>query len=141
MAREVARHNSELELLRSRLTVEANRSAENYQRKIDLYQQAVDPLIELVVKALHRDSWTSNDLEEFNRVRLKTIALLAMFAPAYVFHAYNKLIDQVFDATKSHAPRSFEFFAVFRTECLIFLSLVRRDVGLYSDELAYQGTR
>ena len=77
-------------------------------------------------------------MQAFDKDRLSTTALLAMFAPGNVFNEYNNMIDYVYDAVEEKQPWSFD---IFRGKALIFLSEVRRDIGLYNDNLSYSGTR
>lgn len=138
MARETQNHRVELEKLRAELQTAADRHAQNYRHKIELYKEVANPLIELIVKAQHNGSLSKDDLQNFDAARLATTALLAMFAPEGVFSEYNALIDYVYDSFEGKATWSFQEF---RVRALKFLSLVRADIGIYTDELRYMGTR
>lgn len=138
MAKETARHNHELEQLRSSLQIQANQSAQIYKQKIDLYKEVGAPLIELLVKTQNIGSITIDSMQEFEKRRLNTSALLAMFAPAAVFDEYNTTIDYIYNCAEGKETWS---FAEFRTRALKFLSLIRSDIGLYNDKLSYNGSR
>lgn len=138
MAQETARHNQELERLRTTLAERLDRSSQNYRHKIDLYKEASNPLIALVAKAGVRNTLTKVDLHEFERTRLETTALLAMFAPSEIFDQYNGLVDYVYDVMEEKVQWS---FPTFREKALRFLSSVRKDIGLHDDSVSYKGTR
>lgn len=138
MAKETAKHNHELEQLRSSLQIQVDQSAQTYKQKIDLYKEAGAPLIELLVKTQNIGSITVADMQAFEKCRLNTTALLAMFAPAAVFDEYNAMIDYIYSCAEGEDIWSFEEF---RVQALKFLSLVRADIGLYNDTLSYSGPR
>lgn len=83
-------------------------------------------------------SLSKSDLQDFDTARHSTTALLGMFAPVSVFSEYNDLIDYVYDSFDGKAVWS---YPVFRIRALKFLSLVRADIGIYTDELQYTGNR
>jgi hypothetical protein len=138
MANETAKHNQQLEELRSKLHVQADQSAQTYKQKIDLYKEVGAPLIELLVKTQHVGAITQQDMQDFERSRLNTTALLAMFAPANVFDEYNRMIDYIYNCAEGKDTWT---FGEFRLRALKFLSLVRADIGLYNDTLSYNGPR
>lgn len=138
MAKETAKHNQELEQLRSSLQIQANQSAQTYKQKIDLYKEVGAPLVELLVKTQSIGAITVEEMQGFEMSRLNTSALLAMFAPASVFDEYNTMIDYIYNCAEGKDTWSFEEF---RLRALKFLSLVRIDIGLYQDTLSYNGPR
>jgi hypothetical protein len=138
MAKETAKHNRELEELRSSLRIQADQSAQTFKQKIDLYKEVGTPLIDLLVTVQNIEAITAENLQNFEKRRLTTTALLAMFAPVNVFVEYNKMIDYIYNCADEKDRWS---FAEFRTRALQFLSLVRADIGLYSDALYYDGSR
>jgi len=137
MVNERAKHASDLAELTSKLKKEAEHNNHLLMQKIALYKEAANPVIELIVKAQH-EPLTLSDLQAFDKDRLSTTALLAMFAPSNVFNEYNNMIDYIYDSVEEKQPWSFD---IFRGKALIFLSEVRRDIGLYNDNLSYSGTR
>jgi hypothetical protein len=138
MASETARHNQNLETLRASLQAQVDHFSQTYKQKIELYKEVSNPLIDLIVKAQHSGGLTPEDLKDFDKSRLTTTALLAMFAPKTVFDEYNNLIDYIYNAFEGKAVWS---FPEFRVSALKFLSLVRADIGLYTDVVSYNGTR
>jgi preprotein translocase subunit Sec63 len=81
---------------------------------------------------------TPEFLNEFEKKRLTTTALLGLFAAMPVYEAYNALIDYLFDCLER--KRKFEF-PQFRILSHKLLSEMRKDVGVFSDELVYRGNR
>lgn len=138
MSAQTAKHNQDIEELRATLQTQGDKNSQNYKQKIELYKEVSAPLIELVVKAQHAGRLTPQDLKDFDQSRLTTTALLAMFAPLPVFHAYNDIIDYIYNAFEEKAVWS---FFEFRIKSLEFLSLIRADIGLYHDKVSYRGTR
>ena len=133
MVREAARHSQDLATLNANLQERIDHFSQTYKQKIELYKEVSNPLIDLVVKAQH-SGLTPDDLKDFDKNRLTTTALLAMFAPARVFSEYNNLID-------SFEGKDVWSFPEFRVRALRFLSLVRADIGLYADDIYYSGNR
>lgn len=138
MAKEVANHNKELARLRSSLHIEANNSTESFKVKIELYREVAGPLIEFVNKIQSEREISEIDIGNFDKSRLKTTALLGVFAPIDVFNEYNRLIDYIYDC--NDGVETWDFSA-FRKQALVLITLVRRDIGLYKDELSYNGSR
>lgn len=138
MARETARHSQYLATLHANLQARVAHFSQTYKQKIELYKEVSNPLIDLIVKAQHSGGLTSADLKDFDKSRLTTTALLAMFAPAQVFNEYNNLIDYIYNAFEGKEVWS---FPEFRVRALKFLSLVRADIGLYADGVSYNGNR
>lgn len=129
----------DVEQFKSRLVFEAEHGNHLLMQKISLYKEVSNPVIELIVKAQHKNGGlTREDLQQFDKDRLSTTSLLAMFAPLDVFNDYNEMIDYIYDAVEGQQAWSFE---IFRTKALSFLSKVRVDIGLYKDAVEYKGTR
>lgn len=137
MAQQTARHQSDLETLRAQLKAELNRTGKTFHEKIQLYKEVSGPIVELIAQAQSQEL-TGEDLKGFERNRLKTTALLALFAPISVFDAYNDVIDYIYDSMEGKEQYT---FSRFRDLTLRFLSEVRRDVGLYDDDVTYKGHR
>ncbi len=138
MVSERAKYASELEELKAKLHKEAEHNNHLLLQKISLYKEAANPVIALVVKALHQGDLPKGDLQQFDNERLSTTALLAMFAPQDVFDTYNDMIDYIYDSFEKKQDWEFD---TFRDKALIFLSGIRRDIGLYDDSVHYNGTR
>lgn len=138
MQNERASHEKNLAELQSSLQKEAEHNNHLLKQKIELYKEVAEPVIKLITNAQHHGSLQPDDLKIFDSNRLSTTALLAMFAPQEVFNKYNDMIDYIYDSVEGKETWS---FSSFRDKALIFLSEVRRDVGLYQDEITYSGTR
>jgi hypothetical protein len=109
----------------------------NYQQKIDLYKLVSNPLVELVALLDRKDGLIQEHLHEFNRQRLHITAQLALFAPQNVFEAFNNMIDYIYDSIETE---SYDF-CVFRGKAMQYLSEMRRDIGIYDDNISYNGSR
>lgn len=138
MTRETAQHARDLEALRAVLKDGSNRSSHLFKEKIALYKEAGGPLIDLMTEMQATGTVSPASQISFEKSRLSSTALLAMFAPADVFDSYNEIIDYLFDCFEG--KKSFEF-SVFRVMALKMLSKMRRDVGLYADDVSYKGSR
>lgn len=128
----------DVEIFKSSLKYEAEHSNHLLMQKIALYKEVANPVIDLIVKAQHAGHLTQADLQQFDKDRLSTTALLAMFAPVNVFNEYNKMIDYIYDAVEGKQKWGFD---IFRDKALAFLSGVRVDIGLYEDTVEYNGKR
>jgi len=64
-------------------------------------------------------------------------AQLALFAPHTVFNAFSDMIDYMYDSLENDEYS----FSVFREKALSYLSEMRKDIGIYSDEVSYNGNR
>ena len=138
MQNERAKIESDLAELKSKLQKEAEHGNHLLMQKISLYKEVAEPIIDLIVKAQHQGPPTQDDLQKFDKDRLSTTALLAMFAPTGVFNEYNNMIDYIYDAVEGKQTWGFD---IFRDKALVFLTEVRRDIGLYDDGIGYSGTR
>ena len=61
-----------------------------------------------------------------------------MFAPTSVFNKYNGFIDFIYNSFEGKEEYS---FSNFRVIALQFLSEIRKDIGIYSDDVSYYGNR
>lgn len=138
MAEQTAGHNRALADLEADLRERADRRSQAYRLKIELYREASEPVIKLLIRMEHNEGVRKIDLQEFEKERLTTTALLAMFAPQSAFDAYNNMIDYIFDSFEGKSEYT---FARFRELALAFFTEVRRDVGLYDDAISYKGNR
>jgi len=121
-----------------RLKTELDLKFDVTRQKIEVYRRITSPILDLVVEAQHSQAMTGDTLLAFERERLDGTAQLAMLAPADVFDEYNALIDYLWDVTESKKPWNFQEF---RDKGLVFLSMVRKDIGLHSDSVRYTGER
>lgn len=128
----------DVEIFKSQLKYEAEHGNHLLMQKIELYKEVANPIIGLVVKAQHQGTLTQEDLQQFDKDRLATTALLGMFAPADVFEDFNNMIDYIYDSFEGEQEWSFN---TFRDKALSFLSKVRKDIGLFEDTVTYNGTR
>lgn len=80
---------------------------------------------------------TLDILKQFDEDRLEITVQFALFASSDVFDMYSELIDYTYNTIENN---TFDFH-VFRVKTLSFLSEVRRDIGIYKDEITYKGNR
>ncbi|MDH2918415.1 MAG: hypothetical protein PXX73_04390 [Sideroxydans sp.] len=130
--------SKDVEIFKSNLKYQSEHGNHLLMQKIALYKEVANPVIELIVKAQHNGQLSKDDLQKFDKDRLATTALLAMFAPVTVFDKYNQMIDYIYDAVELKQTWRFD---IFRGKALVFLSSVRGDIGLYTDAVEYNGTR
>ncbi len=139
MQKERARYEAQIENIRALLVRENDRTTQTLREKLALYKEALEPVLEVVTYIqLDRRLLTPELMREFEKKRLKTTALLGMFAAISAFEAYNVAIDYVFDSLEN--KRHFQF-EEFRTLGFEFLTAVRQDVGIAGGVLSYNGTR
>lgn len=128
-------HDRELSEFKSHLESTAQKNSFNYQQKLELYKVITIPLVEISI--LIKNGLNADHVKEFDRQRLHLIAQLALFAPQNVFDAFNDMIDYIYD-TLENGNYS---FPIFRIKALHFLSEIRKDIGIYNDDLSYKGHR
>jgi len=139
MEKEKAHYQKELEDFKAQLNRDSDRTAQTLREKLSLYKEAIPPLVDLIARyQLIPADVTPTLLNEFEKKRLATSAMLGMFAALPVFEAYNALIDYIFDCLE--AKRTF-LFPEFRALSFKVLSEIRQDVGISGDELVYRGNR
>lgn len=138
MAKETAKYEQEIEHLKAALQQQLDRSSQTYRQKIELYKEVSQPIIDLIIRVEHNEGLPAEHVRDFDKDRLYTTALLAMFAPQSVFDAYNKIIDYIYNSFEGKDQYS---FLRFRELGLEFLSEVRKDIGIYTDSVSYRGNR
>lgn len=129
-------HDKQLAEFKSKLEELTAQKSLNYQQKIDLYKVVANPLIELVA-LLSRDGLTTEHVYEFDRQRLHITAQLALFAPQNVFDAFSEIIDYLYNSLEKNDYS----FVTFRVKALAYLSEMRKDIGIYTDDVQYNGDR
>lgn len=139
MEAEKAHYQRELEALKADLSRASDRTGQTLREKLSLYKEAIPPVVDLITRyQLTPTDLSSEALDEFERKRLTTTALLGMFAALPVFEAYNDLVEYLYDC---HDGTHAFAFHEFRVLAFKMLSEIRRDVGIEGDELAYRGSR
>lgn len=131
-----SRHDASIAELKSMLEKINTEHNLNYQEKIKLYIEITNPLSDFINKTTLANL-TPADLASFDSQRLKLTAQLALFAPQYVFDSFNDMIDYLYSSLET---RTFDFHK-FRTLALKFLSDARKDIGIFTDDIAYNGYR
>ncbi|EGR0261289.1 TPA: hypothetical protein ACGFXO_003534 [Vibrio cholerae] len=129
-------HDKELSQFKAQLDSLVQKDNFNYQQKLELYKVVGSPLIEIVA-LISKNGLTMEHIDEFDRQRLHITAQLALFAPQAVFHSFSDMIDYIYDSLEQGNYS----FHIFRDKALIFLSEMRKDIGIYGDEISYKGHR
>ncbi|MFM5499756.1 MULTISPECIES: hypothetical protein [Aeromonas] len=137
LQQEQSRMALEIEEYKNKLSELTVNKQINYYQKLELYKSVSAPLLDLIANITHQEKITPEHIKSFDKQRLHMTAQLALFSSSDVFDMFMKLIDYVYDSIEADA---FDFH-VFRVEMLIFLSAVRKDIGIYSDEVKYKGNR
>jgi len=138
MVSEKAKFESELEHLKAELNEEFEKNHLNYKEKIELYKEVSNPIIDIIILVHHQGKPTAEQMAVFDKRRLLITAQLAMFAPQSVFNKYNGFIDYIYNSFEGKEEYS---FSKFREIALQFLSEIRKDIGVYTDNVTYTGSR
>ncbi len=118
---------------------ELNHKSINYKEKIDLYKEVSKPIINLIVTIEHNQGQIQKDLIiSFEKDRLFISTQLAMFAPTNVFNSFNDLIDYIYNSLESKEEYTFKQL---RNISMKLLTDIRKDIGIYKDEITYNGNR
>lgn len=128
----------DIEAYKNKLKYESEHGNHLLMQKIALYKDVSNPIIDLIVKVQHNGMLTSEDLKGFDKDRFSTTSLIAMFAPVDVYDGYNEMIDYIYD---SFEGKEIWDFNIFRKKAEAFISNVRKDIGLYKDNVEYKGSR
>lgn len=135
--------DKDIESYKNKLAFEKEKNSITYKEKITLYKEISDPIIDLIVKIEHQQPHSVEDWKEiirsFDKQRLSITAQLAMFAPQNVFDDYSDMIDYIYDAFEGKDTYSFQIFR--ESYAMKFLSSMRKDIGIYDDEITYNGHR
>lgn len=134
---EKTKHDKEISDYKAQLEVLAEKRSLNYQQKLDLYKVVSNPLVELVALLNKKEGLTEEHVHGFDRQRLHISAQLALFAPQNVFDAFNSMVDYIYDSLEQG---NFDF-SIFRVKSLKYMSEMRKDIGIYQDEVTYSGHR
>jgi len=136
---EKAIYQHDLEQFKAQLGRDSERSSQTFRERVALYKQCCEPALELITSGMDgKGAIDGGAMAEFERKRLVTAATLGMFAPLPVFEAYNETIDYIQDCFEK--KREFEF-SEFRRRGFLFLSAIRRDLGIDNEDLIYRGSR
>ena len=130
-------HEKEVTEFRNKLETLAQQKSHNYKEKLELYKVVSVPLVELVALLSKEQGLTHEHVEDFDRQRLHITVQLALFAPQNVFSSFNDLIDYLSSCLENDKYT----FSEFRIKALAFLSEMRKDIGIYTDNVEYRGSR
>jgi hypothetical protein len=134
---EKSEHEKLIAQFKHQLDSLAHKKSLNYQQKIDLYKIISTPLVELIALITHNKGLTAEHVHEFDKQRLHITAQLVLFAPQKVFDAFSNMVDYIYDSIEKN---NFDFI-VFRNMALMYMSEMRKDIGIYHDEIKYNGNR
>ena len=127
-----------IEIHKKTLELEHEKNSITYREKIELYKEISTPIIKLIVAIEHEQKMSQEFITNFEEERLIITAQLSMFAPQYVFDSYNNLIDYLYNSSEGKEQYTFQQFREFAMK---FLSDIRKDIGVYTDEIIYNGNR
>ena len=130
--------NKEMETYKMNIKSVHERNTISYVEKIDLYKTISDPIISLIIEVHSTGTITQATIDNFEVKRLNITASLVMFAPASVFHSFNELIDYFYNCVEGKDTYTFDKF---RPYAMTMLSAMRKDIGLFDDEITYIGNR
>lgn len=129
----------DLETYKTKLKYELEHSNQLLLQKISLYKDVSDPIIALISKVKVDDKEVPQEVwDAFDKQRMTITCQISMFAPASVYHQFNDLVDYIYDSSESVVEWD---FTVFRKKAEVFFSYIRKDIGLYTDDISYRGHR
>lgn len=133
---ETQKYEQQLVKFKAELESIKEKNSLNYQQKLELYKVVSGPIVDISA-LLNRSGLTNEHVAEFDRQRLYITAQLVLFAPKNVVHSFNDLVDYTYNSLDNN---NYDFH-IFRDKVMKFLSEMRKDIGIYSDDVAYQGNR
>jgi hypothetical protein len=134
---EKSEHEKLIAQFKHQLDSLAHKESLNYQQKIDLYKIVSGPLVELTSLITQDKRLTIEHVREFDIQRLHITAQLVLFAPQEVFDAFSNMVDYIYNSIENN---NFDFIT-FRNMALMYMSEMRKDIGIYHDEIKYHGNR
>ena len=138
LTREGMKHliNKDIELYKNELKHQSEKTSITYREKIDLYKEVIDPIIEFIL--MEKEIKNKEKIIFLEKKRLLITSQLVMFSTDNVFQLYNELIDYIYDSMEGSIEYSYEEV---RQKSMKLLSEIRKDIGIYSDEISYKGSR
>lgn len=136
LANEKHTYDKQLDQFKTEIQFIKERASLNYQQKLELYKAVTGPLVEISA-LINRDGLTADHVNEFDRQRLYITSHLVLFAPENVVHSFNDIVDYLYNSLDSN---NYEFY-IFRGMAMQFLSEMRKDIGIYLDDVRYKGNR
>jgi len=158
MATEKAKHDRELEELRTQLYKVSQEELAKFHSEIEVYKQTqlrehsdklaiyratIDMVATMLAKVemiviKNKQQLSPEEAEQFETERLKIYGYLAMIAPQEVMDANDAFIDQllalVFDG-------QFVKWEMIRLKALNLTNAMRKDIGMDKSEISYNGDR
>ena len=134
---------TELSSIRTQLEIEREALIRDHTDRVTIYRSVIDIVtgvaakLEMIILS-KRGPLTTEELHEFETLRLKAYAYLAMHAPQSVMDAHDAMFDVllsiVFDGKTVTWPD-------FRNLSTNFLNAVRKDIGIRTEPIYYRGNR
>jgi len=158
MATEKAKHDRELEELRTQLYKVNQEELAKFHSEIEVYKQTqlrehsdklaiyrvtIDMVATMLAKVemiviKNKQQLSPEEAEQFETERLKIYGYLAMIAPQEVMDANDAFIDQllalIFDG-------QFVKWEAIRFKALTLTNAMRKDIGMDKSEISYNGDR
>lgn len=125
-------------IVKSYIDKKQEKSTITNKEKIALYKEISEPIIELVISIEINNGPAKEILIPFEKKRLSITAQLALFAPQNVFDDYNAMIDYLYNSLDA---KDIYTFVEFRKYAMKLLSSMRKDIGIYKNEIIYNGNR
>ena len=138
LIRELMKHrlSKDIELHKNELKHQNETISISYKEKIELYKEVIIPIIDFIL--IDKETIDLNNILELEKKRLLITSHLVMFSTDKVFQLYNELIDYLYDSYEGTKLYEYE---IVRTISMQLLSEIRKDIGIYSDDIIYKGTR
>ncbi len=138
------KNSREIEAIKTDLSIFKEQNLKGFHDKLVIYRLVVDVVVEILGDL---DVWEMSDkqqkislqrMDQINRARFKTYGYLGMLAPQGVMDVHDNLIEHLYDVIQGH--KAYEWDEV-RKSCLLFLNEIRKDVGLNTNPITYNGNR
>jgi hypothetical protein len=129
-----------LESVKAELDVAKQKHLKGFHDKLAIYRLGADLIAEILGNMDKGETVgrlpSPEEMDVFNRGRIKAYAYIGMIAPQSVMDAFDSLIDYLLLIAHGNAPYKWE---AVRAKGLVLLNEMRKDVGLDPSEIAYNG--
>lgn len=113
-----------------------------FEDKLAIYRMVVDLhsnfLHDLQSFYIDGQQITPEKIKDFDKMRMKSYGYLAMLAPQDVMDAHEELVERIIATLEG--TQEFNW-AEIREKCLVMLNAARKDIGLDTATITYNGNR
>jgi hypothetical protein len=134
----------DIQRLKTELSLLQHRELTSHQEKINIYKIAIDMFsdflfdLQTLFESPQNHTLLNEKLISFERMRMKTYAILCIHASQDVIDAHENLVEIIIYTLEGKKQFNWEEI---RGACMSLLNGARKDLGIMGDNIQYRGTR